>query len=64
MRLKPHPHGIVYAMPGMLIGASEGRLPPDDELIKHILDGHLKITPWDEIDDEILTDFIKDLETD
>ena len=59
-----HPHGIIYPVPGMLIGASEGRLPPDDELIKLILDGHFEITPWDEIGDETLTDFLKDLKTD
>ena len=59
-----HPDGIVYAMPGMLISISEGRLPPDDELIKLIMDGSFEITQWDEIDDEDLTNFLEDLETD
>ena len=58
-----HPDGIVYAMPGMLIGVAEGRIPSDSELIKLIMDGCFEITQWDEIDDEDLTNFLEDLET-
>ena len=58
-----HPDGIVYAMPGMLIGVAEGGIPSDSELIKLIMDGCFEITQWDEIDDEDLTNFLEDLET-
>ena len=59
-----HPDGIVYAMPGMLIGYSEGGLPSDEELIKLIMDGSFEITQWDEVDGEDLTNFLENLETD
>ena len=59
-----HPDGIVYAMPGMLIGATEGRIPSDNELNKFIMDGCFEITEWDKIDDEDLINFLEDLETD
>ena len=59
-----HPDGIVYAMPGMLIDTTGGKLPSDNELILLIMDDCFEITEWDKIDDEDLTDFLADLETD
>lgn len=57
-----HPDGIIYAMPGMFLGASEGSSLPDDEIIELIMEGHFEITPWDEVDVETLTNFFEDIE--
>ena len=49
-----HAEGIMFATPGMLIDVSGGELPADEDLIKFINAKYFKITPWDEIDDEVL----------
>jgi hypothetical protein len=49
-----HSEGIIFAEPGMLINVSGGQLPTDEHLINFINKKYFKITPWDEINDEVL----------
>ena len=57
-----HSDGIVFAKPGMLVDISGGQLPPDEDLFDFMDQERFEITPWDEVDDETLIEFLEDIE--